>query len=79
MSALGGSSPLGMMINLLGFIYYLALLGVGVFHIHRLNSGAAAGVVAISGVIAVVLFVGLFMVIGVALVAMLMGARAMGG
>jgi hypothetical protein len=71
-------SPLASLLNLVGLAYYLALLGVGVCHIHRLSTGGAVGVAVLSGVAAVVLFIVFVVVLGVAFAAIAMGMRGVG-
>ncbi len=74
----GRPSPAAVGLNFLGGIYYLALLGMGVFHIHRLGSGAAIGVAILSAVAAIMAYFVLAVVIGVGVVALMGGMRAVG-
>jgi hypothetical protein len=71
-------SPLAILVFVVGLVWYLALLGTGVAHIHRLGTGASAGVAILSGIASIVLIVLIIGVIGVAFAAMLVGMRGMG-
>jgi len=54
-------------------------MGIGVSHIHRLSSGAAAGVALLSAVMSAVLFLIVMIALGMGCAAMLVGTRGVAG
>ena len=74
-SPMGAMSPLILLAFFVAGIVYLIFMGIGVAHIHGIGSGAAVGVVILSGVAAFVLYVILAVMLGVLFAAILVGMR----
>jgi tetratricopeptide (TPR) repeat protein len=72
------ANPLALVLNLVGMVYYFVMLGMGVFHIHRLSPGGAVGVSIVSGLAALVILVGIVVLFSALLAAAFMGMRGGG-
>jgi hypothetical protein len=74
-SPMSGANPIALIFVLAAASVYLIYLGMGVYHVHNVSSGAAVGVSIISGIAAIVLEFVIVMLLSVFLVALIAGMR----
>jgi hypothetical protein len=74
-SPLNSANPIAMLLALVGLVVYVIYLGIGVYHVHNVCTGSAAGVAIVSAIAGIFIVFMLAMLLGVFVAAVLMGMR----
>jgi hypothetical protein len=64
-----------MLVTLVGLVVYVLYLGIGVYQVHNVSTGSAAGVAIVSAIAGVFIVFMIAMLLGVFFAALLVGMR----